>query len=127
MQLLLAHGAPVKVKNNKGWSPLAEAVSYGDRPTISSLVRKLKQQARDQMEERRPNLVKALNQIGDFYMELKWDFQSWGKSCLQHDFIRICIIAYRSFHKCLTGLSIMFSHTNQHLIEISFGEDILKH
>lgn len=77
VQLLLAHGAPVKVKNNKGWSPLAEAVSYGDRQTISSLVRKLKQQARDQMEERRPNLVKALNQIGDFYMELKWDFQSW--------------------------------------------------
>lgn len=31
------------------------------------------------MEERRPNLVKALKQMGDFYMELKWDFQSWGK------------------------------------------------
>ncbi|KAI5701529.1 hypothetical protein M8J75_010599 [Diaphorina citri] len=77
VQLLLAHGAPVKVKNNKGWSPLAEAVSYGDRQTISSLVRKLKSQAREQMEERRPNLVNALNQIKDFYMELKWDFQSW--------------------------------------------------
>uniref|UniRef100_A0A8D8Y6Q3 Ankyrin repeat domain-containing protein 13C n=1 Tax=Cacopsylla melanoneura TaxID=428564 RepID=A0A8D8Y6Q3_9HEMI len=77
VQLLLSHGAPVKVKNNKGWSPLAEAVSYGDRPTISSLVRKLKLQARQQMEERRPNLVQALTQINDFYMELKWDFQSW--------------------------------------------------
>lgn len=32
------------------------------------------------MEERRPNLVRALNSINDFYMELKWDFQSWGKS-----------------------------------------------
>lgn len=31
------------------------------------------------MEERRPNLVEALRQMGDFYMELKWDFQSWGK------------------------------------------------
>lgn len=31
------------------------------------------------MEERRPNLVKALKQMNDFYMELKWDFQSWGK------------------------------------------------
>ena len=31
------------------------------------------------MEERRPNLVSALRQMGDFYMELKWDFQSWGK------------------------------------------------
>ncbi|XP_066995160.1 ankyrin repeat domain-containing protein 13C isoform X1 [Anabrus simplex] len=77
VHLLLAHGAPVKVKNLAGWSPLAEAISYGDRQTISSLVRKLKQQAREQMEERRPNLVNALNQMGDFYMELKWDFQSW--------------------------------------------------
>ncbi|XP_063229928.1 ankyrin repeat domain-containing protein 13C [Bacillus rossius redtenbacheri] len=77
VHLLLAHGAPVKVKNLAGWSPLAEAISYGDRQTISSLVRKLKQQAREQMEERRPNLVAALNQMGDFYMELKWDFQSW--------------------------------------------------
>jgi len=46
---------------------------------VSSLVRKLKQQAREQMEERRPNLVAALHQMGDFYMELKWDFQSWGE------------------------------------------------
>ena len=45
-------------------------------------MRKLKQQAREQMEERRPNLVSALNQMGDFYMELKWDFQSWGKLIL---------------------------------------------
>lgn len=31
--LLLAHGAPVKVKNLLGWSPLAEAISFGDRQT----------------------------------------------------------------------------------------------
>ena len=46
---------------------------------VCSLLQKLKQQAREQMENRRPNLVKALKQMGDFYMELKWDFQSWGK------------------------------------------------
>ncbi|KAJ8981934.1 hypothetical protein NQ317_002105 [Molorchus minor] len=77
VQLLLKHDAPVKVKNGLGWTVLAEAVSYGNRPTISSLVRKFRQQSREQMEERRPNLVKALNSINDFYMELKWDFQSW--------------------------------------------------
>lgn len=77
VQLLLAHSAPVKVKNLAGWSPLAEAISYGDRQTISSLVRKLKQQAREQMEKRRPDLIRALAQIQDFYMELKWDFHSW--------------------------------------------------
>lgn len=46
---------------------------------VCSLLKKLKQQAKEQIEERRPNLVKALKQMGDFYMELKWDFQSWGK------------------------------------------------
>ena len=35
--LLLAHKAPVKVKNNFGWTPLAEAISYGDRQ-ISKLL-----------------------------------------------------------------------------------------
>jgi ankyrin repeat protein len=33
VHLLLNHGAPVKVKNNAGWSPLSEAISYGDRQT----------------------------------------------------------------------------------------------
>ncbi|XP_059488766.1 ankyrin repeat domain-containing protein 13C-B [Neocloeon triangulifer] len=77
IHLLLNHGAPVKVKNNAGWSPLSEAISYGDRQILSSLLRKLKQQSREQVEERRPNLVAALHSIDDFYMELKWDFQSW--------------------------------------------------
>ncbi|KAK2168882.1 hypothetical protein LSH36_13g02106 [Paralvinella palmiformis] len=77
VHLLLAHGAPVKVKNMKGWSPLAEAISYGDRQTITSLLRKLKQQSREALEQRRPALIQALNELGDFYLELKWDFHSW--------------------------------------------------
>ncbi|XP_022250697.1 ankyrin repeat domain-containing protein 13C-like isoform X2 [Limulus polyphemus] len=77
IQLLLSHGASVKMKNALGWSPLAEAISFGNRQTIASLLRKLKQQSREAMETRRPDLVRALNQMGDFYMELKWDFQSW--------------------------------------------------
>lgn len=46
---------------------------------VCSLLKKLKEQAKEQMLERKPNLVKALKEMGDFYMELKWDFQSWGK------------------------------------------------
>lgn len=86
----------MKMKNTLGWTVLAEAVSYGHRPTsmslrgvssnvdrefvsVSSLVRKFRQQSREQMEKRRPYLVEALRGIGDFYMELKWDFQSWGE------------------------------------------------
>ncbi|XP_073752632.1 ankyrin repeat domain-containing protein 13C isoform X3 [Callorhinus ursinus] len=75
--LLLAHNAPVKVKNAQGWSPLAEAISYGDRQMIMALLRKLKQQSRESVEEKRPRLLKALKELGDFYLELHWDFQSW--------------------------------------------------
>ncbi|KAM4871731.1 ankyrin repeat domain-containing protein 13C [Thomomys bottae] len=75
--LLLAHNAPVKVKNAQGWSPLAEAISYGDRQMITALLRKLKQQSRESVEEKRPRLLNALKELGDFYLELHWDFQSW--------------------------------------------------
>ncbi|XP_034035055.1 ankyrin repeat domain-containing protein 13C-A-like [Thalassophryne amazonica] len=75
--LLLAHNAPVKVKNAQGWSPLAEAISYGDRQMITALLRKLKQQSRESVEHKRPKLLKALKELGDFYLELHWDFQSW--------------------------------------------------
>lgn len=77
VRLLLAHNAPVKIKNNEGWSPLSEAISYGDRQTITQVLRMLKLQSRDHMESRREKLVNALRQMQDFYMEFKWDFQSW--------------------------------------------------
>jgi hypothetical protein len=44
-----------------------------------SLLRKLKQQSKESLEERRPALIQALKDIEDFYLELKWDFHSWGK------------------------------------------------
>lgn len=37
----------------------------------------MKGQARQSMEKRRPELIKALESMGSFYMELRWDFQSW--------------------------------------------------
>jgi len=50
--------------------------------SVVSLFRKSKQQLREQMSARRPHLIKALERIQDFYMELKWDFQSWGMMCV---------------------------------------------
>uniref|UniRef100_A0A3Q2PG04 Ankyrin repeat domain-containing protein 13C-like n=1 Tax=Fundulus heteroclitus TaxID=8078 RepID=A0A3Q2PG04_FUNHE len=61
--LLLAHNAPVKIKNAQGWSPLAEAISYGDRQMITAILRKLKQQSRENVEEKRPKLLKALREV----------------------------------------------------------------
>lgn len=73
---------------------------------VSSLVRKLKQQAREQMEERRPNLVSALNQMGDFYMELKWDFQSWGEHyfCMVFYCVNSCLQVWILCKICLNSM-----------------------
>jgi ankyrin repeat protein len=38
VHLLLAHNAPVAIKNLAGWSPLNEAISYGDRQTSKRLL-----------------------------------------------------------------------------------------
>ncbi|KAL3994333.1 GPCR-chaperone family protein [Acanthocheilonema viteae] len=75
--LLLAHNAPVKSKNRDGWNSLMEAVSYGDRQIITAMLRKLKAQSRENMAARKPHLLKMLSEFDDFYLELKWDFQSW--------------------------------------------------
>uniref|UniRef100_A0A671EEN0 Ankyrin repeat domain-containing protein 13C n=1 Tax=Rhinolophus ferrumequinum TaxID=59479 RepID=A0A671EEN0_RHIFE len=61
--LLLAHNVPGKVKHAQGWSPLAEAIGYGDRQMITALLRKLKQQSRESVEEKRPRLVKSLKEL----------------------------------------------------------------
>lgn len=45
---------------------------------VLCLLKKLRQQSKETLEERRPALIQALKDIGDFYVELKWDFQSWG-------------------------------------------------
>merc|ERR1719429_869516 len=52
-------------------------ISYGDRATIASLLRKLKQQTKAEMGGRRPDMIEALRNLGDFCLELKWDFSSW--------------------------------------------------
>ncbi|TMW52930.1 hypothetical protein DOY81_001963 [Sarcophaga bullata] len=101
IELLLAHNATVKIKNNDGWTVLAEAISYGDRDTISSLLKKLRQQSRAHLESRRSAMIKGLKQIEDFYMELKWDFTSWVplvSRILPSDVCRI--------HKCGSSLRL---------------------
>jgi hypothetical protein len=73
----LKHGAIVKAKNNYGWNCLEEAISYGDRQTIASLVQKLRYQARELVESKRSGIVSVLKQLPNFYLEMKWDFHSW--------------------------------------------------
>ncbi|XP_073213456.1 ankyrin repeat domain-containing protein 13C isoform X2 [Lepidochelys kempii] len=62
-------------KDSHGNTPLHLAVMLGHK--VTALLRKLKQQSRESVEEKRPRLLKALKELGDFYLELHWDFQSW--------------------------------------------------
>ncbi|XP_042191739.1 ankyrin repeat domain-containing protein 13C isoform X2 [Callorhinchus milii] len=62
-------------KDLHGNTPLHLAVMLGHK--VTALLRKLKQQSRENVEEKRPRLLKALKELGDFYLELHWDFQSW--------------------------------------------------
>ncbi|XP_046841469.1 ankyrin repeat domain-containing protein 13C-B-like isoform X2 [Xenia sp. Carnegie-2017] len=75
--LLLEKNATIKVKNASGWSPLAEAISWGSRSIVKAVLRKMKEQNQHNIERNRPKLMKALHGLGDFYVELKWDFTSW--------------------------------------------------
>ncbi|EFP09057.1 hypothetical protein GCK72_003906 [Caenorhabditis remanei] len=75
--ILLANNAPVRIKNIDGWNPLMESVSYGDRQIITEMLRKLKTQTNEKLARGKPHLLKMFQDLGDFYMEFKWDFQSW--------------------------------------------------
>ncbi|CDQ63461.1 unnamed protein product [Oncorhynchus mykiss] len=45
--------------------------------SVTAILRKLKQQSRESVADKRPKLLRALKELGDFYFELHWDFQSW--------------------------------------------------
>lgn len=77
VHLLLSHGSSPTVRNLNGWSPLSEAISYGDRQTISSMLRKVNILSHNRRDSFMPKLAKVLNGMEDFCLNFKWDFQSW--------------------------------------------------
>jgi ankyrin repeat protein len=73
--ILLKHNATVNIKNVNGWTPLSESISFGNRQLIEVILKKLKEQTRKSLSKRKESHKIALNQINDFYMELKWEFR----------------------------------------------------
>merc|ERR1711973_1047038 len=77
IQMLIDHGVKVILRNKGGWSALHEAISYGDRQIISTILRETKTQVKSALNTQRPNLIKGFKNMGDFCLEMKWDFSSW--------------------------------------------------
>jgi len=75
--LLTDNQCDVNIKNERGWTPLAEAVSFGSRTSIRSILSRIKRQSKASLEERRPQLVETLQNLQDFQMDIKWEFHSW--------------------------------------------------
>jgi hypothetical protein len=76
-QLLLEHGASVGIKNNDGWKSLHEAISYGDRKMIGLLLSSHKKQSHRSLTSKLPEIQNHLASLDDFYMEIRWEFQTW--------------------------------------------------
>ena len=75
-RLLLSHGANPRQRDAFGWSPLDEAVAKGDRDLVGLLFDFLHSQRMKQWEIEKRKAVQALEHLPDFYMEIKWEFDS---------------------------------------------------
>ncbi|XP_067941154.1 ankyrin repeat domain-containing protein 13C-like [Watersipora subatra] len=77
VQVLLAYNAPVDSKNLQAQTSLNEAISYGNREIIMTMLHRLREQTQESVDSHRPGVQQALNDLDDFQLALKWEFHSW--------------------------------------------------
>ncbi|KAI1706022.1 hypothetical protein DdX_13250 [Ditylenchus destructor] len=74
---LLEIGASAKINNKQGWNSLEEAFCYGDRDINKMVLQYSRIKSAELLASRKPYLLKLLSELGDFYLEIRYDFQSW--------------------------------------------------
>jgi ankyrin repeat domain-containing protein 13 len=92
---LVNANAKVKIRNKQMWTPLNEAISYGNRDiskyyiidlllilfffffAVKIVLDKFEKEVDSIVEDAKPKIIQALNEMIDFYVEIKWDFESW--------------------------------------------------
>lgn len=77
VELLLAAGADTSVKNAGKWSAVAEAISVGNKPLVYMLLQHYKDQTHAMATAKTTELLSAVADMPDFYLELHWDIRSW--------------------------------------------------
>lgn len=77
VKMLADAGATVKIRNAQMWTPLNEAISFGNRDLIRITLKKYEKEVETIMNEAKPRIVQALHEMNDFYVEINWDFESW--------------------------------------------------
>lgn len=59
------------------WTPLNEAISFGNRDLIRVTLEKFEKEVEKIVDEAKPKVIDALTEMDDFRVEVKWDFESW--------------------------------------------------
>jgi hypothetical protein len=62
-------------KNGGGWAAVNEAIATQNKQIVILIYKKLAEHATKEYIEKVPKLMKALEQLPDFYLELKWEFK----------------------------------------------------
>ena len=75
-RLLIDEGAVVKTRNKQMWTPLNEAISYGDRELIKCTLKKFEVEVEKIMDDTKPKVIEALKEMDDFYVEILVKFLS---------------------------------------------------
>ena len=80
VKVLVKHSADMLSITDLGFLPLQEATSLGDREMMRVLLVKRQEQIQEYVSKRQPTLYKVVKEeIESFYLEMNWDFKSWGK------------------------------------------------
>lgn len=68
-RILTKNGAVVKARNRQLWTPLNEAISFGDRELIRTVLVKFENEVDQILADSKPKIVQALEDMLDFYVE----------------------------------------------------------
>lgn len=96
-RLLITKGANVNVKNDEGWTgmkklyftlssiinliftAMQEAIATGDPEMVQLVMENRDYQRHSNRATGVSKLLKLLEESPDFYVEMKWEFISWGR------------------------------------------------